>query len=108
MSLKIIWYTEALEELEQIYNSYFQKNPNAAVRIYNSILQEIKLLKDHPNIAAIEHYLQDIERFENEGPFRSLVTKDGLFKVIYYLDNNDIIISRIWACRQNPKKLKNK
>lgn len=105
MSYKIEFYDEALNELDEIYNFYFQKNPRAAAKFYNTILGEIEYLKDHPNIAAIEPLLQNKKLRENEGPFRSLVTKDGLFKVIYYLDVNTIIISRVWCCRANPDNI---
>lgn len=102
MSYAIIWYDEALEDLELIYNFYLIKNPGAAIKIYNNIVQEVKRLKDFPDIAALEPLLED-----KELSFRSLVIKDGLFEVIYHVDPDDqtVIIVRVWCCRRDPKEL---
>lgn len=103
MSYKIEWYDEASDDLEEIYYYYFSKNPKAAVKIYNSILEQTEYLITHPNIAAVEPLLKDKEFI-----FRSLVTKDGLFKIIYHVDTetNTVAIARVWCCRKNPKSLK--
>jgi plasmid stabilization system protein ParE len=105
MSYKIEFYDEALDELDEIYNFYFQKSPGTATKIYNTIIEEIEYLKDYPNIAAVEPLLQNKKLREKEGPFRSLIIKEGLFKVIYYLDADTIVISRIWCCRTNPQNI---
>lgn len=101
MSYRTIWYNEALEDLEQIYNYYFEINPNVAQRIYREIVGEVRHLKEFPHIGAVEPYLED-----KELGFRYLVTKDGLFKIIYFISNNAVVISRVWSCRQDPKKLR--
>lgn len=96
----IKWFKEAQDDLNDIYEFYFIKNPSAAVRIHNSLLEEIERLKKHPEIAVIEPLTA------NKGykhTFRSLVTINGLFKVIYFVDNNTIVISRIWSCRKDIK-----
>lgn len=98
---KIIWYSEALEDLESIYKYYFDKSPRVADDMYNSIVAETRYLKEFPYIAPIEPYLED-----KELEFRSLVTKDGLFKIIYFVADFIIVIYRVWDCRQDPDKLK--
>lgn len=100
MSYKITWYVEALEDLEEIYHFYVYKSPKAANNIYQSIVNEVNYLKNHPHIAAIETLLTD------KGSFRSLVTKDGLFKIIYYIKDTEIFIARVWCCRRDPKMFK--
>lgn len=101
--MKIVWFDKARNDLESIYNFYFVKSPNAAAKIYHSILDEAEILKTHPHIAAIEPYLEGKELL-----FRSLVTKDGLFKIVYNVDeaNDEIVITRIWCCRSDPKAFK--
>ena len=101
--MTIIWLDEAAEDLEQIYDFYFVKSVNAATQIYNTILEEIIILETHPFIAAIEPSLID-KKLE----YRSLVTKNGLFKVIYHVADNEIFITTIWCCRSNPKVLLDK
>jgi len=36
-------------------------------------------------------------------PYRGLVVR-RLFKVIYYVENDTIIIADVWDCRQDPSK----
>lgn len=100
MPYKIVWFDKASYDLENIYRFYFVKSPNAANKIYNSILDETDILSTHPNIAPIESYLEGKSNI-----FRSLVTKDGLFKIVYSVDNDneEIVITRIWCCRSDPK-----
>jgi hypothetical protein len=40
-----------------------------------------------------------------ETVFRSLTVARGLYKVIYFIENPDVVIARLWDCRQNPDKL---
>lgn len=101
MKRNVIWFDEASEELEEIYNFYFVKNPTVAVNIYNSILAETRYLRDFPYIAPLEPILSD----KNE-LFRSLITKDGLFKIIYYVGHENVYITRVVSCRADPQKLK--
>lgn len=102
--MEIVWYNKANDDLEEIYVFYFLKSPNVANKIFNSILDEIEILKTHPEIAAIEPYWKG-----EEDVVRSLITKDGLFKVVYNVnfENNEILILRIWCCRADIKNLKN-
>lgn len=101
MKYKIVWLDKAIEELDRIYDFYFQKNPNVAIKIYNSILADVRYLESFPEIAAIEPLLKDRTK-----AFRSLVTKNKLFKIIYYFDSQNVFVMSIFCCRRNPKDLK--
>ena len=101
MKLNIVWYDEAVEELEEIYNFYFVKSPVTALRIYNSILAETRYLQNFPHIGPIEPILSDKEEL-----FRSLITKDRLFKIVYYPENENIYITRVFCCRRDPNDLR--
>ncbi len=98
--MKLVWFNEALDELDEIYDFYYSKSPEVAVNLYNSIILETDYLLDYPNIAAPERILADKEQL-----FRSLVTKDGLFKIVYFVQGENIFITRIFCCRRNPKDL---
>lgn len=99
--MNIVWSQRARNDLEAVFNYYVLKSPVAAVKLHNAILDDIQLLTRHPNMAPIEPLLEG-EKYL----FRSLVTKSGLHKIIYFVDKESIFIYRIWNCRQNPKDLK--
>lgn len=88
--------------MASLYNYYLYKSPQAAVRIYNRIIDEAERLISHPHIGSIEPYLANLEL-----PYRSLVVTGGIFKIVYVIDNDRIVIYRIWSCRQNPKNISN-
>lgn len=99
---KLSWFEKAKEDLNEIYNFYFIKNPVIAAKIFNSILDEVEILKKFPEIAVREPLYED-RGFEYT--YRSLVTKNGLFKIIYFTEGDMVVITRIWCCRKNPEGL---
>jgi len=58
------------------------------------------LLATQPYLGKVESLLEGLEF-----PFRSLVTKSGLYKIIYFIDGDTVYISRIWDCRQDPRNI---
>ena len=100
---KLGWSNHARKDLDEIFNFYFKKNPTVAARIHDSIIDEAQRLIKWSEIGKVEHLL---DSYNFEFQFRSLVTKDGLFKIIYFVDNDMIVISRIWSCRKNPMNLR--
>ena len=84
--------------LEDIYQFYLSKSVEVAVDIYNQILEEIELLKIQPYMAALEPLLSG-----RAYPYRGLVIH-RLFKVIYYVEEDTIVVADVWDCRQNPAK----
>ena len=96
--MKILFTRQSEKHLESIYQFYFQKNEQVAASIYNQILDEIEFLKNQPYMAAIELLLAGRAR-----SYRGLVVC-RLFKVIYYVENDTIIVADIWDCRQEPAK----
>jgi plasmid stabilization system protein ParE len=101
--MKLKWSLNAKNDLEEIYNFYLLKNPAVAVRIHNSILDEALRLIKWPEIGKHEIW---IEKKGTEFLFRSLVTKNGLFKIIYFLNEETVFISRIWNCLKDPNDLR--
>ncbi|MCC8142583.1 MAG: type II toxin-antitoxin system RelE/ParE family toxin [Tannerellaceae bacterium] len=99
--MKIVWTDLALEDLEQLFEFYKKENPDRAVRIYNTIVEQVDILADFPNLAQIEPLLG-----EQPVTFRSLVTFSGLIKVIYYVKDENINITHIWDCRRNPASIR--
>ncbi|NDV57715.1 type II toxin-antitoxin system RelE/ParE family toxin [Bacteroides sp. 519] len=99
MSKMLGWSDKAKEDLEEIFEFYFFKNPQLAARIHDGILDEAERLIEWPEVGQIE---DELVRFNLEYPFRRLVTRNGLFKLIYYIVDDSVIISRVWCCRKDP------
>lgn len=99
--MKIRWYSEAVKDLNQIYEYYATKSLRAASMIYDSIVEETEILENHPYLAAIEQVLDNCpERY------RSLLVAKGKYKVVYYVEGYVIYIVQVFGCRQSPEKLK--
>ena len=94
------WFPAAEKDINRIYEYYATKSQRAATDLYNSILDDVDRLENNPYIAAIEPLLDG-----NPKSYRSLVTGKRKMKIVYYVENEIVCISRIWDCRQNPKKL---
>lgn len=98
--MNLRWFDEAGDDLEEIYQFYFTKNPGVAAKIYNAILDEVEILLTYPNIAPREPDL-----YHDDYILRSLLTKDKLFKITYYADANEVVIVRVWCCRADVSQL---
>lgn len=98
--MKIIWSLEAVSDLDSIYGFYFEKSPLAASNIYNTIVDEVEVLAQFPQIAAVEELLADLPH-----TFRSLVVLKK-YKIVYRVEKSRVIIDKVWDCRQNPDNLK--
>lgn len=99
----VAWSTPARQDLEEIFNFYLKRNPSTAARIHNSIITESDKLGEWPDIGQ---YIKLTNNQNDKYQFRSLVTSDGLYKIIYFVTDRKVVISRIWSCRRNPKKIK--
>ena len=48
--MKVIWSQQARQEWQDQYRFYFERNPEAARRIRQTIMDAAKRLRDHPKI----------------------------------------------------------
>ncbi|GHT63384.1 hypothetical protein FACS189451_10000 [Bacteroidia bacterium] len=96
--MKLFFTDTALADLDSIY---FWRQMSTAKKIVQTILEEIKILQDFPEMAPVD------SRFNEEAKIiRSLVVAKGLYRVLYFAENNYLYISRIWDCRMNPNEIK--
>ena len=100
--MKLFWYSDAVTDLEKIYDYYFPLSSNYAATLYNTILDDAEILQTHPYIAPKEQLLEDLKE-----EYRSLVVAKGKYKLIYYIENDTVLIVQIFACQQSPDKIKN-
>jgi plasmid stabilization system protein ParE len=101
MEYKAVWLAKALEEIDEIYEYYYERSPKVADKMFRAIHKQVKYLETQPHLGAIESLLEG-----RAIKYRSLVTSDGLFKICYAVIDNTVYIMSIWSCRRNPKDLK--
>ncbi len=99
MKMKIIWTDFAIENLKDIFDFYaVTANKKVAKKIKKDIFKAVKLLVRYPELGQIELYLEKL----NEG-YRYILS--GNYKVIYKIQDENIIISDVFDVRQNPTKM---
>ncbi len=97
---QIIWTNHAISELKSIFIYYrMVANENVADKIRKSIFHATKPLIKQPFIGQIEENLIDLKQ-----EHRYLV--EGNYKIIYRVIDNDVYITDVFDCRQNPQKMK--
>lgn len=99
MEIEVIWTEPALDELNEIYNYIFeQRSEKAADKVSNAIVDATERLSKFPQLGGVEEQLNGRKK-----TYRSLI--EGYYKIIYYVEENNVYIALIWDCRQNPLRL---
>ena len=97
---QIIWTNFAISELKNIFLYYrMVAGEKTADKIKKSIFSATKPIIRQPFIGAVEENLLDLKQGH-----RYIV--EGNYKIIYRLIDNEIYITDIFDCRQNPTKMK--
>ena len=99
-SMKVVWTKFALDALFEVF-TYYQLNVSRtiAVNIKNNILISARQLQSQPLLGPKEEILEDL----GEG-HRCLIR--GNYKIIYKITDNQVIITDVFDCRQNPEKIR--
>ncbi len=98
--MDVRWSKNAKCDLKEIILYYKKERTlRAAKKISNQIQEAVKTLKDFPLMAALDPDLSEGLR-----DFRCLVVTK-VYKIIYYIEVNTIVISAVFDCRQDPDKL---
>ncbi len=99
---QIFWTNFAVSELKKIYRYHkMAAGDRVAENIKKSVFSAVKLLVRQPELGMIEENLKDL----NEG-HRFLL--EGNYKIIYKVSGNEIYITDVFDCRQDPVKMKRK
>lgn len=97
---QIIWTNFAISELKNIYLYYrMVASDTVADKIRKSIFDATKPLTKEPLIGQIEENLIELKQ-----EHRYLV--EGNYKIIYRIISDNVYITDIFDCRQNPQKIK--
>lgn len=95
--MEVLWTGPAKQDLIEIYEYLFVRDPVAA-RGY------LRAVRDAS--AMIGHFPESGARFEPwplKGNFRSVVVRNH--RLIYRVDAENIVVFRVWDCRQDPDAL---
>lgn len=95
--MEVIWRKKASDELEAIYKFIKKESPKNAVLVFNAIYNLAISLSDFP-------YKFPMEPVINIEKVRYAVIWS--FKIIYAVEEENIVILRVFNTKQNPKKLK--
>jgi len=100
--MKIIWTDFAIENLKEIFD-YYSENATKKVahKIKKQILTSTKQLLDYPESGQVEFHLQKLNQNH-----RYLVS--GNYKIIYRINEDQVIISDVFDTRQEPTKMNDK
>ncbi|MBV7441091.1 type II toxin-antitoxin system RelE/ParE family toxin [Weeksellaceae bacterium TAE3-ERU29] len=94
--MRVVWENSALEDLENAINYIANKSPQNAVKVLDTLLALSESLVNMPYKYPKEpHYNKESIRF---------VAKWS-FKMIYQVDDNQIIVLRLFNTYQDPNKL---
>ncbi len=94
------WSTRADARLQEISDYLFDVAGNrTALKITRKIQTHTEKLSANPRMGQREG------TFEDSGmEFRYLV--EGNYKIIYWIEDDNITISTLFDCRQNPERMK--
>ncbi|MGE0018414.1 MAG: type II toxin-antitoxin system RelE/ParE family toxin [Draconibacterium sp.] len=99
MALKIFWTDSARFQLKEIFNYYRDVSGlRIAQMLKNKIFDRTWQLAKFPESGPLEPLLSS-----RKLDYRYLV--EGNYKIIYLIDNQNIIIAAVFDCRQNPTKM---
>lgn len=100
--MKVLWTDSAIEDLQAIHDYLeYSAGLKIANKITNSIVDKTILLEQNSGIGQVEELLK--HKYEE---IRYLV--EGHYKIVYYLQQNLVIVATVFDCRQDPTKLENK
>jgi len=99
---QVYWSVAAENRLTDIYDYYsFKASEKIAAGIVNDLIDESIRLENNPFVGQMEELLKDRIR-----SYRYLVLRN--YKLIYWVDEklNEVRISDVFDCRQNPVKMR--
>ena len=95
----MIWSTEALVDMETIYDFLAEHSQQAAQNVIEKILSRISQIEIFPESGATQLRLKNPDK-----EYRYLV--EGNYKIIYKITGQQAYIATVFDTRYNPDKLK--
>lgn len=97
---KVIWHTPALQQAHDIYDYYAKLSKVVALGILNDIMNAPDILETAPEIGSPE------PAFEGLTPTRRYLLVRRMYKIVYFVLNDECHITMIWNTRNNPALFK--
>jgi toxin YoeB len=96
MVRRVVWTNRALKDRYQILSYWINNNQsNSYSKILDSLfIETLSLLCEYPFLGKKTKSLN----------VRLKIIKK--YNIVYQINNNEIIVLRVWDSRQNPQKLK--
>jgi len=94
---KLAWSMPAKRDLESVYAFLMARNPVAAKSFASELRRIVRRLPAFPKTGA------PLAGVPQRGEFRSIVLSH--YRLIYRLGPEEIMIFRLWDCRQDPARL---
>ena len=99
--MEIVWYYEALDDLEVILCYIETQFSMKEARLFRQqVVHVIRNLCEFPFLGKVEPLLEDFEEME----LRSIPV-DRLCKLVYAVMSDRVFIIALWDTRRNPKTL---
>ena len=95
LNLEIVWSQAADRDLSRVYGYLEEQSRQGARRVLREIFTAVDTLAELPLLGKAEELNLDRE-------YRALVV--GHFKLYYFIEHRQIVISRLWDTRQDPTK----
>lgn len=98
--VKVVWTSRAFDQLERAINYIKEERGYSyATIVLDKIIKSTSRLAKHPQMGPIEQLLKH-KKFE----YRFLVAFS--YKIIYRVDKDKVVVSRVFHTSRNPDKLK--
>ncbi|MCQ2312897.1 MAG: type II toxin-antitoxin system RelE/ParE family toxin [Paludibacteraceae bacterium] len=97
---KVIWHTPALQQAHNIYDYYAKLSEVVALGVLNDIMNAPDILETAPESGAPE------PAFEGLTPTRRFLLVRRIYKIVYFVLNEECHITMIWNTRNNPALFK--
>ncbi len=92
--MKLRWLPSAFKDIERLYEFLLEKDPSAAARAMEIVLDGAERLEDMPEIGRPMN--DDTGRRELYLPFGA-----GAYVLRYKLDGETVVIIRVWHSREH-------
>lgn len=98
--VKVIWTKKAFSQLERAIKYIKEEQGHSYAEIVlNKTIEKIRLLENNPLIGQVEPLLK-----HKKSEYRYIIVWS--YKIIYKVEKDKIVISRVFHSSRNPQKLK--
>lgn len=94
---KVVWDSEALSQLQKIYEYLKENSVGSAEKVRKVILEEIRKLPNHPEAYSLDRF-----KVDNNGSYRAF--EKYRYRISYRVMETEIRILRVRHTSRNPLK----